>query len=188
MHVLLHTWLVAAQNVIFHPVGQLAPPTLGGFLLVHRNWCTHPKVPRARVHTMEQGRHVHTNRGAEFRTQERQGIQAGVRVLPQGQVDRAVRPYCLLVAVLLLVEEGPSHQVLDESLLPHVKLGCVGYPHQPPPVPLSPVPLSIVLNQDVRERPFGEVRQDDPPEGGVSQCSPVHPSERPTPHPSDCWP
>ena len=33
---------VAPQNVIFHPVGQLAPPTLGGFLLVHLNWCTHP--------------------------------------------------------------------------------------------------------------------------------------------------
>ena len=35
---------------------------------------------------MEQGRHVHTKRGAEFRTQERQGIQARVRILPQGQV------------------------------------------------------------------------------------------------------
>ena len=28
MHVLLQTGLVAPQNVIFHPVGQLAPPTL----------------------------------------------------------------------------------------------------------------------------------------------------------------
>ena len=144
MYVLLQTGIVAPQNVIFHPVGQLAPPTLGGFLLVHRSWCTHPEGPRAAVHTMEQGRHVHTNRGAEFRTQERQGIQAGVRVLPQGQVDRAVRPYCVLVVVLLLVEEGLSHQVLDESLLPQFKLGCVGYPHQPPPVPLSPVPCPLV--------------------------------------------
>ena len=57
--------------------------------------------------------------------------------------------------VLLLVEEGLSHQVLDESLLPQVKFGCVGYPHQPPPVPRI---LSIVLNQDVWERPFGEIR------------------------------
>ena len=89
---------------------------------------------------MEQGRHVHTNRGAEFRTQERQGIQAGVRVLPQGQVDRAVRPYCVLVVVLLLAEEGLSHQVLDGSLLPQVKLGCVGYPHQTPPNPPVPCP------------------------------------------------
>ena len=60
MHVLLQTGLVAPQNVIFHPVGQLAPPKLGGFLLVRRNWCTHPEGPRAAVHTMEQGRHVHT--------------------------------------------------------------------------------------------------------------------------------
>ena len=129
MHVLLQAGLVAPQNVIFHPVGQLALPTMGGFFLVHRNWCTHPEGPRAAVHNTEQGRHVHTNRGAEFRTQERQGIQAGVRVLPQGEVDRAVRPYCVLVVVLLLVEEGLSQQVLDESLLPQVKLGCVGYPH-----------------------------------------------------------
>ena len=115
--------LVAPQNEIFHPVGQLAPPTLGGFLLVHLNWCTHPKGPRAAVHPMEQGRHVHPNRGAEVPTQERERIQAAVRVLPQGQVDRAVRPYCVLILVLLLVVEGLSHQVSDESLLPQVKLG-----------------------------------------------------------------
>ena len=39
--------LVAPQNVIFHPVGQLAPPTLEGFLLVHLNWCTQPNGLRA---------------------------------------------------------------------------------------------------------------------------------------------
>ena len=146
--------LVAPQNVIFHPVGQLAPPTLDGLLLMHLSWCTQPNGARAAVHPMKQGRHVHPNRGAEVPTQERQRIQAAVRVLPQGQVDRAVCPYSVLILVLLLVEEGLSHQVLDESLLPRVKLGCVGYPHQPPPIPRI---MSIVLNQDVRERPFGEV-------------------------------
>ena len=68
--------LVAPQNVIFHRVGQLAPPTLDGFLLMHLNWCTHPKGPRAAVHPMEQGRQVHPNRGAEAprknRTESRQ--------------------------------------------------------------------------------------------------------------------
>ena len=148
--------LVAPQNVIFHPVGQLAPPTLGGFLLVHLSWCTQPEGPRVADHPMEQGRHVHPNRGAEVTTRERQRIKAAVCVLPQGQVDRVVRPYCVLTVVVLLVVEGLSHQVLDESLLPQVKLGSVGYPHQPPP--RVPRILSIVLNQDVRERPFGEVR------------------------------
>ena len=147
--------LVAPQNVIFHPVGQLAPPTLDGFLPMHLHWCTQPKGSRAAVHPMEQGRHVHPNRGAKVPTQERHRIQAAIRFLPQGQVDRAVRPYCIVKLVLLVVEEGLSHQVLEESLLPKGKLGCVGYPHQPPPVPRI---LSIVFNHDVRERPFGEVR------------------------------
>ena len=99
--------LVAPQNVIFHPVGQLAPPTLDGVLLVHLKWCTQPNGPRAAVHPMEEGRHIHPNRGAEVPTQERQRIQAAMRVLPQGHVDRAVRPYCVLILVLLLVVEGP---------------------------------------------------------------------------------
>ena len=120
--------LVAPQNVIFHPVEQLASPTLDVFLLRHLNWCTQPNGPRAAVHPMEQGRHVHPNRGAEVPTQERQRIQAAVRVLQQGQGDGAVRPYCVLILVLLLVEVGLSHQVLDESQLPRVKLGYVGYP------------------------------------------------------------
>ena len=84
---------------------------------------------------MEHGRYVNPNRGAEVPKKERQRIQAAVRVLPQGQVDRAVRPYCVLILVLLLVVEGLSHQMLDELLLPQVKLGCVGYPHRPPPNP-----------------------------------------------------
>ena len=60
---------MAPQNVIFHPVGQLAPPTVDGFLPMHLHWCTQPKGPRAAVHPMEQGRHVHPNRG-EVPTQE----------------------------------------------------------------------------------------------------------------------
>ena len=64
--------LLALRNVIFHLVGKLAPPALGGFLLVHLNLCTHPKGPRAGDHPMEQGRHLHPNRGAEVPTQERQ--------------------------------------------------------------------------------------------------------------------
>ena len=147
--------LVAPQNVIFHPMGQLAPPTLDGFLPMHLHWCTHPKGPRVAVHPMEQGRHVHPNRGAKVPTQEPHRIKAALRVQPRGQVDRAVRSYCVLKLVLLLVEEGLPRQVLAVSLLPRVKLSCVGYSHQPPPVHRI---LSIVLNQDVRERRFGEVR------------------------------
>ena len=116
--------LVAPLNVIFHPVGQLAPPTLDSFRLMHLNWRTQPKGPRAAVHLMEQGRHVHPNRGAEVLTKERQRIQAAVRVLPQGQVDRAVCPYCDLILALLIAEEGLSSQVFDECLLPQVRLGC----------------------------------------------------------------
>ena len=131
--------LMAPQNVIFQTPGQLPPPTLGGFLLVHLNWCTHPKGPRAGDHPMEQGRHVHPNRVAEVPTQERKRIQVAVRVLPQGQVDRAVRPYCVRILVLLLVVEGLSHQVLDESLLPHVKAWMCGLPSPVPPGPPNPV-------------------------------------------------
>ena len=131
--------LVAPHNVIFHPVGRFAPPTLDGFLPMHLHWCTHPKGPTA-VHPMEQGSDVHPNKGAKVPTQEPHRIQAAVRVLPQGQVDRAVRPYCVLKLVLLLVEEGLSHEVLDESLLPRVKLSCVDYPRQPPP-PIPPHPI-----------------------------------------------
>ena len=112
---------------------------------------------------MEQGCHVHPNTGAEVPTQEPHRIQAAVCVLPQGQVDRALRSYCIPKLVLLLVEEGLSRQVLDESLLQRVKVSCVGIPQQPPPVPRI---LSIILNQDVRERPFGEVREDDPQKAG----------------------
>ena len=126
---------VAPQNVIFHPVGRLAAPTLDGFLPMHLHWCTHPKGPKATVHLMEHGCHVHPNPGSEVPTQEPHRIQAVVRVLPQGQVDCAVRPYCVLSLVLLLVEEGLSRQVLDESLLPRVRVRCLGYPHQPPPSP-----------------------------------------------------
>ena len=135
--------LVAPQNVIFHPVGQLAPPTLDAFLPMHLHWSTHPKGPRATVHPKKQGRHAHPNRGAKDPTQEPHRIQAAVRVLRQGQVDRAVRPYYVLKLVLWLVEEGLSHQVFDESPLPRVKLSCVGYPHQSPPIPRI---MSIVLN------------------------------------------
>ena len=160
--------LVAPQNVMFHPMGQLAPPTLDGFLSMHLHCCTHPKGPRAAVNPMEQGCHVHPNRGAEVPTAEPHRIQAAVPVVPQRQVDRAIRPYCVLKLVLSLVEEGLSRQVLDESLLPRVKVSCVGYPHQRPAIPHK---LSIVLNQAVRQRPLGEVREDDPQKAGFHNAS-----------------
>ena len=70
--------LVAPQNAIFHPVGQLAPPTRDGFLPMHLHRCTHPEAPKATVHPMEHGCHVHPNRGAEVPTQEPHRIQCGM--------------------------------------------------------------------------------------------------------------
>ena len=84
----------------------------------------------------------------------------GSRTHPaQGQVDPAVRPYFVLKLVLLLVEEGLSRQVLEESLLPRFEVSSVGYPHQSPAVPNK---LSIVLNKVAGQRPLGEGKEDDP--------------------------
>ena len=163
MHVLLQTRLVAPLNIIFHPVGQLAPPTLGGFLLMHRNWCTHPRAPGQRCTPWSRDA-TYTPKGVRNSAHKngRESRQVYASCHKGRWIVRYV-PTVGLILELLLVVEGLSHQVLDESLLPQVKLGCVGYPHQPPPVPRI---LSIVLNQNVRERPFGEVRQDDPQKAG----------------------
>ena len=98
--------LVAPQNVILHGWGQLAPPTLRINPNMHRHWCTHPKGRKARVNPMQEGCRIHPKRGAQVPLQEPQGFQAAVRVLPQKLVDCAVRPYRVLIIVLLLFFAG----------------------------------------------------------------------------------
>ena len=43
---------------------------------------------------------------------------------------RSIVRYNPTELVLLLFEEGLSRQVLEESVLPRLEVGCVGYPYQ----------------------------------------------------------
>ena len=157
--------LVAPQNVIFHSMGQLAPPTLVINPHMHRHWCTHPKGPKAMVNPMQEGCHIHPKRGAQVPLQEPKGIQTVVRVLPQRQVDRVVRPYRVLIIVLLLFLRGLAHQVLQESHPPIFETGFLGHPFHPTPVPNN---LCIILNKDIGQRPLSEVREGDPQRDGCN--------------------
>ena len=150
------------QNVILHPMGQVAPPTLDVFLPMHLHWCTYPKGPRAAVNPMEEGCHVHPQRGAGVPLQEAHGIQAAIHVLPQQQVDRAVQQDCVLNLVLLLFEQGLSRQVLEESVVSRLELVVCVTLSIPPQSPTTCVSSST----RTYGCPLGDITEDDPQKAG----------------------
>ena len=61
---------MAAQKVVLHGMGQLAPPTLVIEPHMQRHKCGHPKNPQAVVNAMEEGCNVHPKRAAFLPRQE----------------------------------------------------------------------------------------------------------------------
>ena len=74
------------------------------------------------------------------------GIHTALSVLPQRKVDCAVRPYCVLITLVLLLLQGLGQQMLHKSDLPIFETGCVGHPFHPTPAPNK---LSIILHKDI---------------------------------------